>query len=370
MIYLDWGATSFQKPSSVSRAMLQAMERCANPGRGGYPAAMEAANVLYRCRETAGQLFHCNPEQVVLTGNCTHGLNMAIRTLVSPGDSVVVSGFEHNAVMRPLYALGAQIHIAGRRLFDPQDTLVQWEAALKKKPKAAICTHVSNVFGYVLPVWELARLCKIYDVPLIMDAAQSAGGITINFSELGATFVAMPGHKGLLGPQGTGLLLCAREVKPLLLGGTGGDSLSHTMPEQLPEQGEAGTANVPGIAGLTAGMKYLLNRNVDAIGKKEASLARYCAETLEHMGIQAISGFDQAGVVSILPRADCEDAAMAFSKKGFALRGGLHCAPLAHESVGTVQTGTLRLSTGPFTTEKHCQAFLHAAGSLQKEGVL
>jgi selenocysteine lyase/cysteine desulfurase len=142
------------------------------------------------------------------------------------------------------------------------------------------------------------------------------------------------------------------------------------MPEQLPEQGEAGTANVPGIAGLTAGMKYLLGKDVAAIGAREAALGQYCSKALGHMGIQVISGSDQAGVVSILPRADCEDAAMAFSKKGFALRGGLHCAPLAHESAGTVQTGTLRLSTGPFTTEKHCQAFLHAAGALQKEGIL
>ena len=165
MIYLDNGATTLHKPPAVKKAMLRAMDCCGNPGRGGYPAAMEAAKVLYDCREAASRLFHCSPEQVVLTGSCTHGLNMAIGTLVEPGDPVVISGFEHNAVRRPLHAVNARITVAGRRLFDWDDTLIQWEKALKKRPKAAIFTHCSNVFGYVLPVRELAGLCAAMAYP-------------------------------------------------------------------------------------------------------------------------------------------------------------------------------------------------------------
>ena len=365
MIYLDNGATSFHKPPAVKRAVLHAMDCCANPGRGGYPAAMEAAKVLYDCREAAGQLFHCHPEQVVLTSNCTHGLNIAIRTLVAPGDTVVVSGFEHNAVMRPLYALGAKLLIAGRRLFDWADTLQQWEAALRKKPKAAVFTHVSNVFGYILPVKEMAKLCRSYGVPFIIDAAQSAGSIPIDLGQLGADYIAMPGHKGLLGPQGTGLLLCARTPEPLLYGGTGGSSISKEMPPDLPERGEAGTANVPGVAGLTAGLRILKARGVASIGEREARLAKHCAEGLRALGYPVFAGPHQSGTLSFLPPMDCEEAAALFAHHGIALRGGLHCAPPAHESAGTLQTGTLRLSVGWDTSEAACDAFLRVSKKLK-----
>ena len=161
MIYLDNGATSFHKPETVYRAMRCALDNCANPGRGGYPAAMAAVEQVYRCRETAGKLFSCQPEQVVFTSNCTHGLNIAIRTLVKPGSRVVISGFEHNAVTRPLYARKAKIKIAGRKLFDWEDTLESFEQQLTGAD-AAVFTHVSNVFGYILPVEELAKLCRRY----------------------------------------------------------------------------------------------------------------------------------------------------------------------------------------------------------------
>ena len=361
MIYLDNGATSFRKPPQVKQAVLQAMDRCANPGRGGYRAAMEAARVLYDCREAAGKLFGCDPEQVVLTGNCTHGLNMAIRTLVKPGDPVVVSGFEHNAVVRPLYALGAKLTVAGRKLFDWEDTLEQWEAALKKKPKAAVFTHVSNVFGYILPVPELGQLCRQYGVPFILDAAQSAGSIPLNIQALGADFIAMPGHKGLLGPQGTGLLLCARDPEPLLYGGTGGNSLSREMPRELPDRGEAGTANVPGAAGLTAGLRYLQRVGVESIGKKETRQADCCARGLEELGFRVFTGDHRSGTLSFLPQTDCEEAAQAFAACGIALRAGLHCAPFAHESAGTLETGTLRVSFGHDASAPQTQAFLNAA---------
>lgn len=366
MIYLDNGATSFHKPPQVKRAVMDAMERCANPGRGGYRAAMEAARTVFDCREAAGKLFHCDPEQVVLTSNCTHGLNMAIRTLVKPGDSVAVTGFEHNAVVRPLYALGAKLTVAGRKLFDWEDTLEQWEAALKKAPKAAVFAHVSNVFGYQLPVEEMAGLCRQYGVPFVLDAAQSAGSIPVDLPALGAEFIAMPGHKGLLGPQGTGLLLCGREPEPLLYGGTGGNSLSHEMPPDLPDRGEAGTVNVPGAAGLAAGLRYLLQTGVAGIGEKEKRQADRCAKSLQEMGFRVFTGDHRTGVLSFLPERDCEEAAQAFASQGIALRAGLHCAPLAHESAGTVDTGTVRLSFGYDASDRQTQSFLRSAAFLRQ----
>ena len=239
MIYLDHGATSFPKPEAVCRAVGDAMTACANPGRGSHEAARAGAEVLYRCREAAGELFHMAPENVVLTMNCTQGLNMAIRTLVRPGDRVVISGFEHNAVTRPLWALGARVTVAGRRLFDWEDTVRSFRKALDRGAKCAVFTHASNVFGYVLPIGELAGECRRRGVPFILDAAQSAGAVPIDFERLGAAFVAMPGHKGLLGPMGTGLLLCGRLPKPLLMGGTGSESEAQRMPDFLPDRAEA-----------------------------------------------------------------------------------------------------------------------------------
>ena len=365
MIYLDNGATSFRKPASVKKAVLDAMEHCANPGRGGYGAAMEAARRVYRCRELAGKLFSCQPEQVVFTANCTHGLNIAIRTLVRPGGTVVISGFEHNAVTRPLHAMGARVQVAGRKLFDPADTLGEFEKALRGGAAAAVFTHVSNVFGYVLPVRELSQLCQKYGVPFIIDAAQSAGAREVNMEALGADFIAMPGHKGLLGPQGTGILLCGRNIEPLICGGTGNLSIQQEMPADLPERGEAGTVNVPGICGLHAGLEYLLQTGVGNIGNREAQQAKYCAAGLKKLGFTVFSGEHQGGTVSFVPDSDCEEAASRLAKMGIAVRAGLHCAPLAHESAGTLETGTIRVSFGHDAASWQTEKLLQAAEKLK-----
>ena len=346
MIYLDNGATSFYKPAAVMEAVRCALENCANPGRGGYGAAKYASEVVYRCRESAAELFDCAEEQVVFTSNCTHGLNIAIHTLVKPGSRVVISGFEHNAVLRPLHLLGANITVAGRTLFDWDDTMESFEKALKKGTDAAIFTHVSNVFGYILPVGELSRMCAKYGVPFIVDAAQSAGSLPVRLNELGADFIAMPGHKGLLGPQGTGILLCGRTPDPLLAGGTGSDSRNREMPEYLPDRAEAGTLNVPGIAGLDAGLRYLRSVGIDSVFRREHEAAMQCARGLRRLGLKTFTGTHQAGTVSFVPPVDCEEMAAMLGKKGIAVRAGLHCAPLAHESAGTLETGTLRISFG------------------------
>lgn len=346
MIYLDNGATSFPKPPEVTQAMVEAARTCANPGRGGHPAAMAAAETVFHCRERAAKRFDCKPEQVVFTLNCTQGLNMAIRTLVRPGARVVITGFEHNAVVRPLYALNARISVAGRRLFDPADTLLQWERALRRGVDAAVFTHVSNVFGYILPAEEMAALCRRYYVPFVVDAAQSAGTLPVSLEKWGADFIAMPGHKGLLGPQGTGVLLCNRLPEPICYGGTGSESRLRGMPDFLPDRGEAGTVNVPGIAGLSAGLLVLEREGISTIHRREAQEARRCAAALENLGLRVFWGREQGGTVSFLPGADCEECAAALAGQGIAVRAGLHCAPLAHESAGTLETGTVRLSFG------------------------
>ena len=369
MIYLDNGATSFHKPPEVRRAMVAALERCANPGRGGYPAAAAAARTVYRCRELAGELFDCEPEQVVFTSNCTHGLNIAIRTLVKPGSRVVISGFEHNAVTRPLHGLGAKVTVAGRRLFDWGDTLQAFEDALRSGQDAAVFTHVSNVFGYILPVEEMAGLCRQYGVPFVMDAAQSAGSLPVKLSNLGADFIAMPGHKGLLGPQGTGLLLCGRTPDPLLRGGTGSESILQDMPEYLPDRAEAGTVNVPGIAGLSAAIGHLRRTGIGTVFTREQREAARCAKGLEEMGLRVYRGEHQAGTVSFVPQIDCEEVARRLARQGIAVRAGLHCAPLAHQSAGTLETGTVRVSFGHDARLGQTQIFLRAMARLGLPGL-
>ena len=364
LTYLDHGATSFPKPEPVVWAVTRALRVCANPGRGGYRAAMEADRQVYSCRERAAGLFHCRPEQVVLTTSCTHGLNIAIRSLVSPGDPVVISGFEHNAVVRPLHALGAQLHIAGRRLFDVEDTLEQFRRNLDRGPKAAVFTHVSNVVGYILPGEEMARMCRDRGIPFIIDAAQSAGTLALDFEALGADFVAMPGHKGLLGPQGTGLLLCRDTARPLIYGGTGSMSQSREMPEDLPERLEPGTMNVPGIAGLAAGLKIAEGHVKPGILPGEQALVRETARALQRRGCRVFAGPHQALTISFVPNMDCEEAARRLERGGIAVRAGLHCAPLAHESAGTLDTGTVRVSFGYGASHREKEALLRALSNI------
>lgn len=368
MIYLDNGATTFHKPLGVADAMRRAIFTCANPGRGGYPEAMEAARVVLRCREQAAAMFDCQPEQVVFTSNCTHGLNIAIRTLVKPGDRVAITGFEHNAVTRPLHALGARTVVAGRRLFDWDDTLSEFENALRQGVDAAVFTHCSNVFGYILPVAEMARLCRDYGVPFVIDAAQSAGTQTVHLGSLGADFIAMPGHKGLLGPQGTGILLCGRLPEPMICGGTGSDSIRQEMPDYLPDRGEAGTVNVPGIAGLAAALAYLNRLGPEKIAQKEQRQAQCCAKALDAMGLRVFYGPHQGGTVSFVPEDDCEVFAQELAKRGIAVRAGLHCAPLAHESAGTLDTGTVRVSFGHDAADWQTRQLLKTVGLLMLKG--
>ena len=358
MIYFDAAATTLQKPPQVSRAVSYAMAHYASPGRGGHVPAMKASDAVYACRQELAAMFEAKPEDVMFTLNATHALNLAIRTLISPGDEVVISGFEHNAVWRPLTALGAKIKIAGRRLFDAEDVIEAYRAAITKQTKAVVCTHVSNVFGFILPIEEIAKLCKERQVPLILDCSQSAGILPVSLSETGAAFLCMPGHKSLYGPQGTGVLVASRQVRPLLCGGTGSLSESGEMPDFNPDAAEAGTHNVPGICALCEGVRFVKNVGLDAICAHGKMLGQLLTAELANLpGVRVYHGRNQAGVVSfLLETEDAEQTAARLSSQGFSLRAGLHCAPLAHESAGTLSSGTVRASFSVFNTAREVRA--------------
>lgn len=283
MIYLDSAATTFQKPPTVARAMTEALSTMSSPGRGGHPLAMRAADTAFQCRSELAALFNMKePERVVFTTNATHGLNIAIKSLVPRGGRVVVSGYEHNAVTRPLAALGADISAADAPPFDRETAVAAFERLIVPGIDAVICNHVSNVFGCIQPIEAVAELCRDRGVPLIVDISQSAGILPLDMERLGAAFIAMPGHKGLYGPQGTGILLCGGDGLPaaLLEGGTGSISLSQEMPDFLPDRLEAGTHNMPGIAGLLAGVRFVRRRGTDRILRHEQMLTRRTAECL------------------------------------------------------------------------------------------
>ena len=330
MIYFDSAATTFQKPRTVADAMRDAMATMSSPGRGGYPAAMRAAEAAFDCRTELAELYHLeNPEQVAFTMNATHGLNIAIKSLVPPGGKAVISGYEHNAVTRPLAALGAQVSVAAAPLFQP--------------------AAVTAAFDRLI-------------VP---------GMLTLDMTALGAAFIAMPGHKGLYGPQGTGVLLCGKDVpvRTLLEGGTGSISIQQEMPDFLPDRLEAGTHNMPGIAGLLAGVRFVRQLGPEAICAGERQLTFQAAEGLRRLpGLQVFALPDlaaQAGVLSIVPeRMDAEALGAALADRGIAVRAGLHCAPLAHRTAGTLDTGTVRLSFSHWNTREEVSRFLVAMGEI------
>ena len=365
MIYFDAAATTFQKPPAVGRAVSQALRTMSSPGRGNYASAALAAETLLNCREELCALFGVeNPENVVFTSNATHALNIAIHSLVSAGGRVVVSGYEHNAVTRPLAAIpGLSIHVVNTPLFDQEAMVRGFGELVTEDTDAVICTHVSNVFGFVLPIEEIAAICRQRGVPLIIDASQSAGTLPIHMGRLGAAFIAMPGHKGLYGPQGTGVLLCGQTGTPLMQGGTGSNSKDQAMPDFLPDRMEAGTHNMPGVNGLLAGVRFVRSVGVDAIRRHGIQLKEQLRQGLagdrRYRVFGTADGTAQTGVLSLVAGdRDCETLCQELAQQGFALRGGFHCAPYAHRTAGTYDTGTVRFSVSAFNTPGEVEALL------------
>ena len=366
MIYLDSAATTFQKPPSVSAAMQDALLTMSSPGRGGYPAAMKAAETAFQCRSELAELFGVgNPERVVFTSSATHGLNIAIKSLVPPGGKAVVSGYEHNAVTRPLTALGAEVSAAEAPLFRQSEVAAAFDRLIVPGTDAVICNHISNVFGFIQPVEAIAAMCRERGVPFIIDASQSAGVLPLNLDRLEAAFIAMPGHKGLYGPQGTGVLLCGENipVRTLLEGGTGSLSIQQEMPDFLPDRLEAGTHNMPGIAGLLAGVQFVKQRGMANILDHERRLTLLAAEGIRMLPgakVLAMPGLrEQAGVLSFVPlKKDVEEVGTRLAEQGIAVRTGLHCASFAHKSAGTLDTGTVRVSFSDFNTRSEVYRLL------------
>lgn len=378
MIYLDNAATTLIKPPEVARSAARAIGSLASPGRGGHRAAMAAAETAFECRTLAAEIFGADsPESVIFCHNATHGLNMAIKNCIGAGETAVISGYEHNSVYRPLIAAGARTEIVRSPLFDTEAAVEAFDRALKKDVKLAVVNYVSNVFGFILPVKEIAGMCRDRGIPLVVDASQAAGVIEIDFEELGARFMAMPGHKGLYGPQGTGILLCSGEaresgnIKTLIEGGSSSNSRLDTMPAYLPDRLEAGTHNMPGIAGLKAGMEFVKKKGTARIFRHERMLLAHAVRRLgrnERLRLYAAEEGTQvqSGVLSFeVQGMDSEGAAERLARQGIAVRAGLHCSPLAHGTAGSYEHGTVRVSFSAFNTLSDINGLAYALENLE-----
>jgi cysteine desulfurase family protein len=375
-IYLDNAATSHPKPESVYRAVDHALREIgASPGRGGYQKGLDATRLLFEAREALAGLFGIrDSSRVVFTGSATESLNLAILGFLRPGDHAITTTMEHNSVVRPLRLAetrGVQVsRIPCDRLgfVNPRDIA----AALRTDTRLIIVTHCSNVSGTIQPIGEIGYLAGKAGIPLLVDAAQSAGVLPIDVEEMGISLLAAPGHKGLLGPQGTGILYVAPGVSPapLMVGGTGSHSSDVVQPEDMPDRYESGTHNVPGIAGLLAGVEFIRQTGIELIRKKEAALVASLKDGLSRIPGVTIHGplpsQEQGGIVSITLRG-ADPALVGFTldrEFGIDVRVGLHCAPDAHRTIGTYPEGTVRVSPGWFTTEGDIEAFLRAMAGI------
>jgi cysteine desulfurase / selenocysteine lyase len=365
MIYLDNAATTFPKPEGVYVAMDRfARHSLANPGRSGHKMALESEHALEDARHRFNRFFNGrNPDRWSFTLNCTDALNMAFKGVLNDGDHVVTTNLEHNSVSRPLVALAEANRITITRVPADEGGTVDPEAiraAIGPKTRLIAMTHASNVLGTVQPVAEVGRIAREHDLLFLVDAAQSAGVIPIDTQAMFIDLLAMPGHKSLLGPTGTGALYVGSRVKmrPWREGGTGGDSLTPTQPCDFPYYLEGGTPNVLGVVGLVAGLDFVESRGVDAIRKHEVELCDRLRNGLVGVvsGIEFFGHTDSArrvGTISFLCDAlpAPELGGLLDQTFNIALRPGLHCAPYIHKALGTAPDGLVRVSPGPFTTE-------------------
>lgn len=363
VIYLDHAATSWPKPPAVTEAVINAMlNDAANPGRGSHAMAVRASRILFETRKHLAKLFNIkNPNDIAFTSNTTMSLNMAIKGWLKPGDHVIATSVEHNSVRRPLYYLEQTIGIevtyveSDERGFLNLDDVAN---AIRPNTTLAVVNHSSNLLGTIMPVAEIAELTKKHGIKLLVDAAQSAGIIPVDVRAMGIDMLAFPGHKGLLGPQGTGGLYINPELDlvPLLHGGTGSQSEAREQPQVRPDRYEAGTQNTPGLAGLKAGVQYVLNETVQKIHTKEWTLTQRLLEGLKSVNGVKLMGPDlgeqRTGIVAFnLTGVDPSELSFILDQHyRIAVRAGFHCTPLAHACAGTTETGAIRASVGVFTT--------------------
>ena len=378
MIYFDNAATTLQKPPCVAQAVLEAMTSFGNPGRGVHEPALAASRAIYDARCALARLFHGeNPARIAFTANATQALNIAIKGILSPGDHVITTAMEHNSVLRPLYELeerGVELTILPA---DKQGRVEYevFEAAIQRNTRAIVCTHGSNLTGNLLDIGKIGAIAKAHGLLLVADASQTAGILPIDVQKMDIDILCFTGHKGLLGPQGTGGLY-VREgvaVRPLLTGGSGVQSHSKTHPAQMPTALEAGTLNAHGLAGLNAGVGYLLETGVDRIRQKELDLMWAFYE-----GVNAIPGITVYGdfssrercpIVSLNVR-DYDSSQVSdalFCEFGIATRPGAHCAPLMHEALGTHQRGAVRFSFSHYNTMEEIEFAVSALREIARE---
>lgn len=378
MIYFDNAATTFPKPRRVLRAVREAFEKYgANPGRSGHKLAMDTAVKVFECREAAAKLFGAEVDEAVFTSNCSHALNIALKGALRHGDHVIISDLEHNSVLRPVHALaqaGVISYSVAEVFFDEDATVAAFEAAITRNTRMIACTHASNAFGIRLPVEKLGAMAKRRGLLFLVDAAQTAGVLPIDVKSCGIDFLCTAGHKSLYGPSGTGLLITphGEKLATLMEGGTGSASADYGMPESVPDRLECGTVNTMGIIGLGAGIAFVNERGIENIHRQEmlvgAEIDRrlrripgvtlYTPDFTPERNVPVIA-FNVEGVPS-------EELTERLSDMGFALRGGLHCAPVAHAKMGTLETGAARISIGVMNTAEQgarlCAAVAKIAG--------
>ncbi len=378
MIYLDNAATSFPKPASVTEEMTRCMRQyCGNPGRGSHRLAMEAAEKIYECREEIADFFSSeNPENVIFTMNTTMALNLAIKGLLREGDHVLISDMEHNAVLRPLYKMAS----SGRISYDVFPSLVGDPRAnaqricagiarlIKPNTRMLICSHASNICSYHFPLESIGAFCRRHGILFVVDAAQSAGHLPIDVEKMKIDALCVPGHKGLLGPQGSGFLLLREGLaaETLIEGGSGYHSLDGEMPTEAPERYEAGTLPTPAIAGLCQGVREVRRMGVEKIFCHISSLNCRLQENLQQLpGVTVYAPQHQGSVLLFHVEGFSADAlGEALNRRGFCVRAGFHCAALGHQVLGTPHGGAVRVSPGIFNTNAHIDAFSSAVEDL------
>ncbi|QZY55072.1 aminotransferase class V-fold PLP-dependent enzyme [Crassaminicella profunda] len=372
MIYLDNAATTYPKAESVYVAMDKCMrEYGANPGRSGHKLALEAGRAIYKTRELICKLFNIdNPMQIIFTCNATDSLNLALKGILKSGDHVITTSMEHNSMIRPIVTLkklGIEhtvIQCDKKGIIDPKII----EKEIKENTKLIATTHASNVAGTLMPIEEIGKIAKKNKVLYLVDAAQTAGVYNIDVEKMNIDLLAVPGHKGLLGPQGTGILYIREgvDLQQMKEGGTGSKSELLTQPEIIPDRYESGTPNTPGIVGLGAGIEFILKEGIEKIQKHEEELTEYMLSELQKLDKIRIYGpvnaKKQAAVISInIGEEDSSEVSYILDKVfNIAVRSGLHCAPMAHKTMGTFEQGTVRFSLGYFNTKEEVKKAVEA----------
>ncbi len=378
MIYFDNGATSFPKPYSVVNAVEKSFcDFCANPGRGGYTSAMKSAEIIYNARATAAEFFNADTENVIFTPGCTYSLNAAIKGICRPDSHFVISDLEHNSVVRPLEnlkSMGVCDYSVAKIMHDDYETLKNFVNEFRDNTVAVVCTLSSNVFGIMPCVRKIAKEAHKYGILFILDAAQGAGYLPVDMKRDGIDIICCAGHKGLYGPMGTGLLILSENLslKTLTEGGTGSNSESLIQPSYSPERYESGTPNVHGIAGLKAGIDFVGRIKRENILFHENRIVKYIYNGLVSVKNVILytdfsDGFSVSPVLSFnIKSMQSEEVSALLAEKGICVRGGLHCAPLAHKKFGTLTTGTVRITPSWFSSEKEADFLVNCIKKIAK----